>query len=327
MNFLLKSITGLNHSWRYIIGVFIVLMAYIFGQLPVLLARLVQLENHPSIGTKELNEFDKTMNFEIIHISRNGGFVLLLLMFVIGMLGLYMVVKYLHKKNFIDIITSRPKIDWRRVFVGFGLWLAIIFVMEFVTYLIDPDNYTQRQNIDAESYFVLIVVSLTLLFVQTSFEELYFRGYIMQGVAYFSGKPWISILVSSLLFAAMHLANPEISEYGLAPMAMYYIIAALFLALVTVMDDGMELALGMHWATNLFGTLFLTYNGAVIQTDTIFVTQHINVYLLIITFVVGAVIMYLLCNKIYKWPHITVMDKELLISRNNDVVAKQTTID
>lgn len=324
MKFLLKSGTGLNDGWRYIIGGLAILLAYIFGQLPVLIAKLIQIENHVDIGTKELQEFDKTMNFEIIHISRNGGFTLLLLMFVIGMIGLFLVVKYIHDKKFLDIITSRPKIDWRRVFTGFGLWLSIVFIMEFITYLIDPDNYSLRPDINAESYFVLIVISLTLLFVQTSFEELYFRGYIMQGIAYHTRKPWISILISSLLFAAMHMANPEIAEYGLAPMAMYYIIAAVFLALVTYMDDGMELALGIHWATNFFGTLFLTYNGAVIQTDTIFVTQHINVYLLLTTFIIGAIIMYLICHKIYQWPHISALDKELTIDKSYAISDNET---
>jgi membrane protease YdiL (CAAX protease family) len=324
MNFLYQSYRGLNHIWRYIIGFVAVLIAYILGQLPVLVARIIQLERHSDIGTVELAEFDRTMNFEILHISRNGGFILLLLMFIVGMLCLYMVVNFLHKKAFQDIVTSRKNIDWRRVATGFGLWLSITIILEYITYLVHPENYAWRDGVTFESFVGLIFISLSLLFIQTSFEELYFRGYVMQGLAFHVRKPWISILVSSVLFASMHMANPEIEEYGFAPMVMYYIMAAVFLALITVVDDGQELALGIHWATNFFGAVFLTYKGAVIQTDTIFLTTHINVYLLILTFLIGASIMYLICHKIYKWPHISVIDRELDFEKQKSFAAENT---
>ena len=51
---------------------------------------------------------------------------------------------------------------------------------------------------------------------------------------------------------------------------MYYIGTGLFLGIITLMDEGMELALGFHAANNLIGALLLTSDWSAFQTHSVF---------------------------------------------------------
>jgi uncharacterized protein len=298
--FLTYSNRGINEIWRYVAGVFLVILCYGLGQLPLELAIYIQTNNYQDIGTSELDLFKSSLDFSIIHLSKNTGLILLLSMFLIAMISLYCVVRFMHKKNFIDIITSRSAVDYRRIFFAFGIWLGLAILIEFVMYLIDPEGYTAQ--LDLEKWLVLLLISIVLLPIQTSFEELFFRGYILQGVAYHTRHRVIAMIVSSVLFALMHATNPEIQKYGAGLMFTYYIMAAMFLALITVWDNGLELALGAHWATNFFGALLFTYDGSVLQTDSMFKVHKMNVIALIITFIIASYIFILICKRKYGWP-------------------------
>lgn len=52
-------------------------------------------------------------------------------------------------------------------------------------------------------------------------------------------------------------------------MQVYYLGAGLFLALLAIADNGLELSIGIHTATNLFGSIVLKYEGSVLQTETL----------------------------------------------------------
>ena len=55
----------------------------------------------------------------------------------------------------------------------------------------------------------------------------------------------------------MHIANPEVGKLGMIIMV-YYIGTGFFLGIMTLMDEGLELALGFHAANNLIGALLVT---------------------------------------------------------------------
>ncbi|MBC7883990.1 MAG: CPBP family intramembrane metalloprotease, partial [Saprospiraceae bacterium] len=131
------------------------------------------------------------------------------------------------------------------------------------------------------------------------------RGYIMQGIAFFSKNKWLSILLSSIIFGMVHGTNPEVAKYGFWTMQFYYILAGVFLALITVLDDGLELALGVHAATNIFGATLFTYEGSVLQTDSLFIISEINPWQLIVAFVVACTFFIFICFRKFHWPSLS----------------------
>jgi len=123
----------------------------------------------------------------------------------------------------------------------------------------------------------------------------------MKGIGLFAKSKWIPLIITSLLFGMVHSSNPEISKYGVVPMQLYYISAGLLLGIMTIMDDGLELAIGVHAATNIYGALFVCYDGSVLQTDSIWHVTDINVWVMAGLFIVSGIIFLILSKKMFDW--------------------------
>ena len=70
------------------------------------------------------------------------------------------------------------------------------------------------------------------------------------------------------MFGLMHIMNPEVEKMGPVIMV-YYIGTGLFLGIITLMDDGMELALGFHAANNIITALLVTSDWSALQSESI----------------------------------------------------------
>jgi hypothetical protein len=104
--------------------------------------------------------------------------------------------------------------------------------------------------------------------LQTSFEEYLFRGYLMQGIGVLTKNRWLPLIVTSVIFGALHMANPEVDKLGNIIM-IYYIGTGFFLGIMTLMDEGMELALGFHAGNNLIAALLVTADWTVFKTNSV----------------------------------------------------------
>lgn len=298
MEFLRRFRVGFNDWFYYLIGVVLVVLGYgIIGQLPLLMVLYQSIEKH-NLGTDALKKFEETTDFSLVNISPNLGFLLMVLIFVGAMAGLYFACR-IQKKRLIDITTSRVNFDYKRFFYGFGIWIVLTVIIEIIAYAIEPENY--QFSFNAGDFVFLFLITVLLLPVQTTFEELFFRGYLNQSFFAASKIPIVGIVVTTLLFSIVHSANPEIDKFGFFPMQLYYIGAGLFLALVAYFDDGLELSIGIHTATNVYGALCIKYEGSVLQTNALWSMKNINVYYMVFAFYISAIIFFYLAAKKYNW--------------------------
>ena len=187
------------------------------------------------------------------------------LSFALVLLLLY--VKYVHKQTITSLTTARKKIDWKRIFFAFFLWGGLTAGITLLDYYLDPTAY--QFNFKPMPFAILAVIAIILIPMQTSFEEYLFRGYLMQGIGVKFKSRLIPLLFTSCVFGLMHIANPEVGKIGYIVLV-YYIGTGLFLGIITLMDDGLELALGFHAANNLVTALLLTSNWTAFQTPSIF---------------------------------------------------------
>ena len=82
-----------------------------------------------------------------------------------------------------------------------------------------------------------------------------------------------------------------------------YLGTGLFLGVITLMDDGMELALGFHAANNLIGALLVTSNWTAFQTNSILkdVSEPTLGFDVILPVVLIYPILLLIFGRKYKW--------------------------
>lgn len=292
--------SGLTESGRYLLGMLLIIVFYLIGQLPLFAVINWSIQSNPSITVEAYDQFEQTTDFTVFGISSNLGFILMITIFAFATLGLYLALKFIHHKQFLSIITPGRKIDWKRIGFSWSLWFLLGCMVEVFFYLYAPDNYSF--DVDWGQWLVLLLIALFYLPVQSSLEEFVFRGYLLQGIGINTNSRLIALISTSVLFALPHSFNPEIEQFGLLPMFTYYILAGFILGIIVIMDDRLELALGVHAATNFIGASIIGYEGSILQTDTLFTQKEVSPFLMILIFGLTGTLFLLACKRLYKWP-------------------------
>ena len=256
------------------------------------------------------NETEIMMKEMISQIGELPTFALTLVSFAFFLFPLFFIVKVFHNQSITQFTTSRKKIDFRRISFSFLVYGGITAGVFFLEYFMNPSAYAW--NFQPLQFFMLCIMALMLLPVQIGFEEYFFRGYFMQWLGLLSKNRWVPLLLSSILFGLAHFANPEVSKMGYKIM-FFYIGMGFLLGIVTLMDDGLELALGIHFANNFFACILSTSDWSVFQTPALFKelsAPGIEFYDIILMFSLYLLIIFIFAKK-YKW----VSWKEKLFSK------------
>lgn len=258
--FIEQGVRPENHFWKYILGSLAIIFASFVGQIIFAAAIL-----YDSFSSKKL--YPTTNDAVMSYFDSNLTLLLVLFSFVFTMIAVYGVVRLIHKQTILSVTTSRNKVDWKRIIFSFSLWSAFTIITTLLSYFYDPTNFIF--NFKPIPFAILAVIAILLVPIQTSCEEYIFRGYLMQGFANLAKNKWFPLLLTSLIFGSLHYFNPEVAKVG--PIIMvYYIGTGFFLGIITLMDEGMELALGFHAANNLIGALLVTADWTALQTHSIF---------------------------------------------------------
>ena len=258
---------------------------------------LLMIFNYSS--TQDIDTASLIQNM-VSKLGANLTFVLLVAPLSFACLFLLFWVKFVHQQSITQLTTARDNIDWNRIFFSFSLWGFIVLLMVGVSYWIQPDSFTIQFNVS--KFIPFFFLSLFLIPVQTSFEEYLFRGYLMQSIGVITKSRWFPLLFTSVMFGLMHIANPEVDKLGPTIMV-YYIGTGLLLGIMTLMDDGMELALGFHAANNLFTALIVTSDWSAFQTNSILKEigePELGFSILIPVLVIFPIVLFIFGRK-YNW--------------------------
>ena len=279
-----------NPFWKYILGSFVIIIFSVIGQLPL---TYVLIESGSVIhGADPM--------YMLRNLDKNLQLFLLLIPFAVGLLGFWLVIKKLNERSLLSVTTSRSKIDWSRVFYAFAIWGMFSIVLIVGDYFIAPDSY--ELNFNAKSFAILFVIAVALIPIQTSLEEYIFRGYLMQGFAGLFKNRCGPLVMTSIIFGCLHLFNPEVEKLGYGIMV-YYIGTGLFLGILTLMDEGIELALGFHAANNLFTALLVTSSWTAFQTESILIDisePSLGIELVLSLVVLYPILLFIISKK-YGW--------------------------
>ncbi len=300
--FFQKAYEGKNEWWMWLVTTFLAIVGYTLGQIPLAIAMFYYATKNgllDELSEEELYDVMARVDLSTLGIDLNLGIFLILLMFVGMALFLIFFHRLFHKRSWKMLITPLEKINWGKIFFSFFLWLTFAIIQIGVSYYFDPEGFTLQFELG--KFLPLLLIILILMPIQTTTEELLFRGYLMHGFGMWSGSKLTAAIVTSILFACMHMMNPEVKEFGFLIMMAYYSSVGFFLALITIMDDSLELAIGVHAATNMFSALLVSYDGGALQTNAIFNTSSVNVELMLPVFFVAATIYFIICWKKYKW--------------------------
>ena len=201
-------------------------------------------------------------------------------------LGIFLAVGWVHQRRLTTLFSAKGSIQIKRLFLGFGIWSLLLAIFLTISFLINPKEYLFTFNIE---WLVFLPFAIVFTSIQVLSEELLFRGYLLQGLSQLTRQSLTLIILDSLLFAIFHFSTSEMQR-GTVWMYLYYFIWGVFLTAITLKDNRIELALGVHTATNLYGVLFVRATDSAIATPTIWkVTPNHPAYLIAFILVLMAI--------------------------------------
>ena len=312
--FMTAPFRGKNAFWRYFLGVIIPFLASnILGAIPLLIVML----SHASDGTG-IPQKGGMPDFEMMGIDLNVGFALTVFPFLLAFLSIIFLVKPLHGREFSTVMNGGRKVRWGRIMVSAMVWIIISGLWLLYSVKSDPGNFSLNNT--TRTLLILAVLSVVLIPFQAAFEEILFRGYLMQGFAVLFRNRWVPIIVTSVLFGLMHSLNPEVKEYGFLTMMPQYIFFGLVFAVLTMLDDGIELAIGAHAANNVFLSIFLTHKDMALQAPAMY--EQVEIYpwkdfggLIVISMAFIAVMAI-----VFRWKAIRNLYGRIIVPQESDTV-------
>ena len=291
--FIQNALKVKNNIWRYALGIFIIFIFTQIGSIPFVVAIFNK------VGIEGAANLDPAKMMTILENS-NLTFFYTLLTFFVGFIGFLIVIKYLHNQSFVSVTTSRKSIDYKRVLTSFSVISLILFFYTISSFYALPDEYIIKFNLN--DFLILLLIAVIFIPIQTSLEEYVFRGYLMQGFGVLAKNKWVPLFLTSFLFGMLHYYNPEIMKLG-SILLVHYIATGLFLGIITLMDEGMELALGFHAGNNLIIALMVTSDWTVFQTSSIFkyIGEPNAIYMSLFSTVIIYPLLLFYFSKKYNW--------------------------
>jgi uncharacterized protein len=307
MNHLESTFKGKNNAWRYLLMFPALFMAInIIGVLPILGGILYKSISDPGI----LSNLSGSSNiYKLLDFSSNTFLAVMLFPFIAGLAAFILLVKPLHSRTITIVINGTSKIRWNRFFISLLIWLALSAIY-FIFYLkFDPQNFTLNNT--TVSLIFLSIISVAMIPFQAGFEEILFRGYLMQGLATLVRKRWFPLIVTSLLFALMHCINPEVKEYGFFIMMPQYILFGLIFGVITILDDGVEAAIGAHTANNVFLCVMVTSKSSALQTAALYEQHKLYPWIELGALLVTGLIFIYILKIIFRWKSFSVLTGDI----------------
>jgi erythromycin esterase-like protein/membrane protease YdiL (CAAX protease family) len=232
-NFIENASLGKNEWWRYALTILV--MVLFAGLFTVIFGKFVM----PIV---KLN-FEKTPFSEtLVTLMGLGG------TFAALLLGLWLMINKLHKRSFATLIHDKSKFSWKLWFLGFLLWSPMLILLSFIFQYQDFNRFLSL-SFSLPQIFFLFFVGIICVGVQSTAEEIIFRGYALQGVSLKIKRTLFLVIINSLIFALLHFG------YGFQSLLEAFVFGVFF-TLIVLRIKRIEFAAGAHTVNNLILLLF-----------------------------------------------------------------------
>jgi len=272
---------GKNDWWRYILGFFLILAAWVFVGSSIFVALQIYLiDKYANVNQEQLISLYQSGQAEQVKELFQQTpvplqLVVLLSTFVFGFLTLLFVIKVIHKRPISSLITPDLKFSYSRFLHGFIAFLSSTIIVAIVGYYFNSTRGL-KVTFSPNSFFIILLIACSLLLIQTSFEELFVRGYLLQFLGLKIKNFWSLIIVTTTIFTSFHFANPEVKAYGIWLIIAAYIIPGLFFGAIALWDNRLELSLAAHFANNFFVLIILAPEVSALAGEPIFTITGIE---------------------------------------------------
>lgn len=200
--------------------------------------------------------------------------ILQLMDFVFFFAGVVIALKLVGKTSLKDfVLGAGNSLNKKECLTMLGLSVA-----GFSFVLLTDLSYIHLRGVSAGNFAGLVLVMLVLAWMQTTLEELLFRGFLLRWACKnnigFNKKSILVAVISSVLFALAHLGNPEVTSLsGMERIVMVsvYAIPGMAFFLMDLYFGNLMPGIIMHWVNNFLLFTLISGEVAAVNTPTLLV--------------------------------------------------------
>lgn len=231
--------------WRLIVGLILGTVIYYVGVLYTV-SSLMQVMQ---MSTAEL-----TATFDVVDTPFWTG--VMLFSFIFMSLPVFLVTEILHKRRWITLF-AHWQIE-KRVFLVVTLALILLAV---ALELLPPWNLGLLQanpQLNFSNWLVLLPVAALAVLIQTSAEELVFRGYFQSQLAARFDSPLVWMLIPSAIFGLLHYDPGTWGDGAIWPV-LWAFMFGLCAADLVARSGTLSAAIALHFVNNLYPLVFAAF--------------------------------------------------------------------
>lgn len=309
MNHLESTFRGKNNIWKYVVMIAsILIVSNTIGAIPLLVGMVIKSVSNPEVFSQlSANPND----YSVLGMEPNVLLVMMLFPFIAGLIAFVLLIKPLNNRTIKETINGTGKIRWNRFFISGFVWLILSSLYLGLYLNLDPTNFTINNK--TISLITLSVISVLFIPFQATFEEVLFRGYLMQGFSTLLKNRWFPLIMTSILFGLMHAFNPEVKEFGFFAMIPQYILFGLVFGIITILDDGIEASMGAHAANNIFLCIMVTNKSSALQTPALYAQQNIHPWTEFAALILVGTTFVLILKIIFKWEDFSILFRKIIV--------------
>lgn len=233
---------------RLIAGLLVVVACWAATTFAIITIGLIFFSMH----SMDAGESDLVTEF----LATPAGLAAMLLTFSGIWIGLWLAMRFIHREPVAALFGAGRRLSRSGFARGFAAVILTSLLSELLVYLIYPE--IGRGSISPASWLLFLLPVTLLIFVQTSAEEVLFRGYLMRGLAARFSSPLVWFLLPVIVFTALHWGaspNPAVHLAGVLTIGAF----ALVLAATVWLTGNLGAAFGAHLANNLFGFTLISH--------------------------------------------------------------------
>ena len=264
---------GKNTWWRYALGLLLTLLLWIMATV-ILTVPIVD-------GS--------------VPADSSVGVALQLMSFAPMLLLPLLMTRWLHGRSAGTLLGPAKRLNWRRIGAGFIVWVALASLATLVDHLLHPGNV--QLNPDFGRDLLPILIAIALVPIQTSAEEILYRGYLLQALGRLTRNRLVLSAVNGFLFTLPHLANTEAQTVGVLLAGLNWFASGFFFTLITLRSGSLDYALAVHAANNLVSFIVFGYVDSSFPVISLFISQELYPVESLVSYVVAAAIAYWLLNR------------------------------
>ena len=255
--------------WRWILGTVMILFSWLIigGLLTILVAEIFNLD------LAVLTAVDDEGRALLRSYAPWQAASAVLISFIPLLLAPILLHRFLLRGKVKELFTRSGRSFAGEVRIGALVMLGLIFASSIPDFIFNNSDY--KWSFDLEKFLPYLVIALLLIPMQTTAEEVFYRGWIQQRLEKGARSIWLVSTIGGLLFALPHLANPEVSGNIALPIIGYGS-TGFMLTWVTMRDKSMGLAVGAHAANNLSAGLLVSSIDSALPSASLYVTPEVS---------------------------------------------------